>query len=373
MILLDVEGASRGLAALLVDGRLEDLLLDPRPGDTTPVPGEIHWAKMDRRVPKIGGAFVRLASGHQGFLREAKGLRDGAAVTVQVLAHAEPGKATPVTRKILYKERCVIHTPEAPGLNLSRRIRDRTLRDRVTVVATEAVEAAAALSGGFIIRSAAAEASAAEIGRDIRRCLDRRRQAEAIATGTSPAIAERVPTPAFTEAAREWTGTRCDLRVICSAKARETAAELLASLPGELVETSTEGDLLDAFGIWEEIDRLRDARAPLGTQAWMTIEPTTALVAVDINTGGDFSAAAGLSANLAAARELPRQLRLRGLGGQITVDMAPMTRRDRPKVEQALRTAFRTDPIETTLAGWTPLGHFELQRKRERRPLSEIL
>jgi Rne/Rng family ribonuclease len=140
-----------------------------------------------------------------------------------------------------------------------------------------------------------------------------------------------------------------------------------------LAETSTDADLLDAFGIWDEIDRLRDPRAPLGAQAWIAIEPTTALVAVDINTGGDFSAAAGLAANLAAARELPRQLRLRGFGGQITVDMAPLSRRDRPKVEQALRIAFHADPVETTLAGWTPLGHFEIQRKRDRRPLSEVL
>ena len=62
-----------------------------------------------------------------------------------------------------------------------------------------------------------------------------------------------------------------------------------------------------------------------------------------------------------------------GLGGQIVLDLAPCPKKDRPQVEQAFRTAFRPDPIETSLAGWTPLGHLELNRKRERLPLSEAL
>ena len=105
----------------------------------------------------------------------------------------------------------------------------------------------------------------------------------------------------------------------------------------------------------------------------MSIEPTSALVAVDVNTGSDTSFAAGLKTNLVAARDLPRQLRLRGLGGQIVVDFAPMARKDQRQVEQVLRAGFKADGIETALVGWTGLGHYELQRKRERLPLSELL
>lgn len=104
----------------------------------------------------------------------------------------------------------------------------------------------------------------------------------------------------------------------------------------------------------------------------MSIEPTRALVAVDVNTGRDTSPAATLKANLAAANALPRQLRLRGLGGQITVDFAPLPKAERRKIETALRTALRQDGIDTAISGWTPLGNLELQRKRARRPLSEL-
>ena len=55
------------------------------------------------------------------------------------------------------------------------------------------------------------------------------------------------------------------------------------------------------------------------------------------------------------------------------VDMAPMPKRDRVRVEQQIRAAFKADSIETSFVGWTPLGHAELQRKRERLPLEEVL
>jgi len=49
--------------------------------------------------------------------------------------------------------------------------------------------------------------------------------------------------------------------------------------------------------------------------------------------------------------------------------LAPMAKKDRRQFEDSLRAAFRADPSETALVGWTPLGHYELQRKRDRTPL----
>ena len=118
---------------------------------------------------------------------------------------------------------------------------------------------------------------------------------------------------------------------------------------------------------------MREARVALPSGGWMAVEATRAMVTVDVNTAGEFSPGAAVTANVEAARELPRQLRLRGLGGQIAIDFAPLKKTDRRRIEDALKSAFRRDPVETTLAGWTPLGNFELQRKRERQPFPELL
>ncbi|HIP23543.1 MAG TPA: ribonuclease G, partial [Rhodobacteraceae bacterium] len=137
--------------------------------------------------------------------------------------------------------------------------------------------------------------------------------------------------------------------------------------PDEIVDT--EG-CFESHDIWQHIEALKSPRVPLEGGAYMYVEPTRALVAVDINTGADFSPAAALKANISASRALPRALRLRGLGGQITVDFAPLAKKDRRQIEQIIKAAFKKDSIDTMILGWTPLGHLELQRKRARTPLS---
>ena len=123
----------------------------------------------------------------------------------------------------------------------------------------------------------------------------------------------------------------------------------------------------------EALEGLESTEVSLGGGGYIYVEPTRALVAVDVNTGADVSLAAGLKANMACARLLPRALRVRGLGGQIVLDLAPMPKKDRRVFETALRQAFRSDDVETALVGWTPLGHYELQRKRARLPISEAM
>ena len=128
-----------------------------------------------------------------------------------------------------------------------------------------------------------------------------------------------------------------------------------------------------AFGVPDLIDALLDPRVPLPGGGHAMIEPTRALLAVDVNTGPDTSPAASLKANIALARDLPRQLRLRGLGGQVVLDFAPMPKKDRATLEQVLRAAFKGEGAETSLAGWTTLGLFELVRKRDRLSLREVM
>ena len=67
---------------------------------------------------------------HKGYLRQAKGIRNRARRCgwCRSRAYAEPGKAAPVTPRLLFKSRYAIVTPEAPGLNISRRVRDEEER-----------------------------------------------------------------------------------------------------------------------------------------------------------------------------------------------------------------------------------------------------
>jgi Ribonuclease G/E len=116
----------REAAAFLENGQLSDLLID----SDLPRPGTIYRALADRPVKGQGGMFVKTPDGN-AFLRQVKGPAPGQSILVQVTGYAEPGKAIPVTTKILFKSRYAIVTPGAPGLNLSRSISDDEERDRL--------------------------------------------------------------------------------------------------------------------------------------------------------------------------------------------------------------------------------------------------
>lgn len=326
----------REAAALVEDGRLSDLLIDC----DGPRPGTIYRARIGRPAKGQGGIFLDTPDG-PAFLRQIRGLSPGAPLLVQLTGHTEPGKALPVTAKLLFKSRYAIVTPGAPGINVSRQIRDDDMRDRLLEIAHATLEG---MQTGLILRSAAADADEEDIAEDVRRMADLATQVLGDADGPPEKLVDGDGPHAL--AWRDWT------------------------IPATLAQ---EPDAFADHGVIDAIEALRDPESPLPGGGSIVVEPTRALVAVDVNTGNDTSPAAGLKANIAAARELPRQLRLRGLGGQITLDLAPMAKKDRRGFETALKAALRRDSIETAAVGWTPLGHYEMQRKRERVPLWEVL
>ena len=329
----------REIAARMVDGRLEDLALEM----PSLSPGAILRGIVGRPVKGLGGVFVDLPGGARGFLRQTRGLTPGQPVVVQVAGVGEPGKAIPLTTRLLIRGRHVILTPEAPGINVSRQIRDDDLRAELTALAEGAL-AGADPALGVILRSACEVAAPDDIAAE---AAELRSLTEAITADTRGPAELLLDAPSPREVAwRDWP-----------------APDLLE-----------EGDeALDHHGVSEALDALSRPEMALPGGGSMVVEPTRALVAVDVNTGPDTSPAAGLKASMAAARELPRQLRLRGLGGQVVVDFAPCPKKDRAALEQVLRKAFRGEPGDTVLAGWTPLGNYELQRRRDRMPLADWL
>lgn len=341
VILLDTV-VGRKAAARMVDGRLDDLLIDA--DDDAPRPGAVYRAVTQRPLKGQGGLTVDLGEGNRGYLRQAKGLPPGQTMLVQVSGMAESGKAVPVTPRLLFKSRFAIVTPGAPGLNVSRRIRDDAERDRLLETAHEAMDGAPE-AFGLILRSAADGVEDATVSSDIG---EMRVLAEAIIADTQgpPELLLDAP-DAHLQAWRDWS---------------DPDPDAVIDAPNAFADN----------GVLEAVDAVLSAGVTLPGGAGAFIEATRALVAVDVNTGADTSLAAGLKANLALARDLPRQLRLRGLGGQVVLDLAPMPKKDRRGFEQALRRAFRDAGEDAVLAGWTPLGHFEVQKKRDRTPLATL-
>lgn len=339
VVLLDRVGGVEA-AALMVDGRLEELRVDPADGRL--MPGAICRALPDRPAKGLGGWFLRLPDGRSGFLRQMQGVTAGRPLPVQVSVPERQNKAVAVSARLGLRGRYAVLTPGAPGLNLSRRLRDDEARRRLEGLVASAMAGAEA-DLGVILRSAAATAAPGAVLAELAAL---REQVVALkAEEPAPALLLAAP-GAHMIARRDWL---------------DPTPDEVDDHPGCLAE----------HGVPEAVAALcgREVALPDGARMW--VEPTAALVAVDVDTGGDLSPAAAGRANRAAVRELARQLRLRGLGGQVVIDFAPLPRQGRAAMLQSLRTAFARDE-GASLAGWTNLGLFELTRRRDRPALAEL-
>lgn len=116
--------------------------------------------------------------------------------------------------------------------------------------------------------------------------------------------------------------------------------------------------------------------APIPGGGVLTIEPTAALAAIDVDSGARQGAGDperfALELNLAAAREAARQIRLRNLGGVIAIDFVSMRAKShRVQLEAAARAAFAGDPWSVQFGALSRFGVFDLARAQLRTPLHE--
>lgn len=135
--------------------------------------------------------------------------------------------------------------------------------------------------------------------------------------------------------------------------------------------------LFEAQGLAEEVEALLDPRVPLPGGGSLLIEPTRALVAVDVNAGagraGD-AAKLALEVDLEAAEALARQLRLRNLAGLVVVDFLELKPRERrQEVVRRLRRHLKRDPQAGQVRPMSDSGLVELTRRRSGPALFELL
>jgi Ribonuclease G/E len=150
----------------------------------------------------------------------------------------------------------------------------------------------------------------------------------------------------------------------------------LVAAPLEPTHAATLDD--DAVRIDEWIDQALSRTAPIPGGGVLTIEPTQALVAIDVDAAGrrgaDDGEAFALSLNEAAAREAMRHVRLRALGGIVAVDFVSMRHeKSRAAVQAALRAAGKGDPCALSFERMSRFGVVEFTRAQRFTPLHEVM
>lgn len=339
-------------AALLIDGRLEAVEID-RLEDTTPQVEAIYSCKITDTMPGINAAFADMGAGLSGFFPRADGLSPGQIVTAQVRREAEGDKLPRLSVDLQFAGRHLIHTPDAPGVNASKKI-DEAERARLKAIIDPIAQGA-----GFVIRTSAKGIPADDLVFEAKHLLSR---AESLVRtgGTGLKLS---PPNAFMRL------LRTPLSEGASLHATNDASQMLA----EHNHQRTDPTLFDDLDIESQLDAALTPHTPL-REGWIAIEPTAALIAIDVNTGEARGGDAALRVNLDAACAIPRALALRKLGGTVMIDFAGgPTGQARKRLERALMAESRPRLDDPRLLGWGPAGLLEFRCARPGRPLAALL
>jgi len=299
-------------------------------------------------------------------------LRRGDELLVQVIKEGIGTKGPTLSTYISIPGRYLVLMPALGRVGVSRKIEDedarRKLRDMM-------LELAPPKGLGFIVRTAGVDRTKKELSRDLAyllrlwKVIVRRikkhpapidiyeesdmiiRTIRDIFTGDVDSI--HIDEPAAYERAKEF------LQIVMPRYANRL----------HLYEGKE--PLFHRYRLDEEIMKIHQRKVPLKQGGSIVIDPTEALVAIDVNSGNfradDNADETAYQMNCAAAREIARQLRLRDLGGVIVNDFIDMRKeRHRRGVERALREAVRRDRARTKILRTSPFGLIEMTRQRIR-------
>ena len=298
--------------------------------------------------------------------------RRGDEVLVQVIKEGIGTKGPTLSTYISIPGRYLVLMPALGRVGVSRKIEDdkrrRTLRNML-------LELNPPKGLGFIVRTAGQERTQRELSRDM-----------AYLVRLWKVLVKRVkntpcPSDIYEESdviirtIRDIFTDDIDTIMIDEKGAYERAKEFLQlTMPryvSRLKFYDSREPLYHKYGLEKEIAKIQRRTVPLKGGGSIVIDPTEALVAIDVNSGSfrtEKSAEENaFQLNMSAAREIARQLRLRDLGGVIVndfIDMRSVTHQR--KVERALHDAMRRDRARTKVLRTSPFGLIEMTRQRIR-------
>ena len=370
-------------AALVEEGRVAALrVLRPDAGGRV---GQIYLGRVVGVRPELPAALVDIGLERPGFLSaedaqprgSLAGLDEGRAIIVQVVKETRADKATGLSMRPRLAGRLLDLVPDRGGITAGKGI-STAERDRLAAALATSGEP----DGGFVLQLAAAAAAPAEVVAEAEALRARWRSILArSAAGRAPALLEEAA-PAIALLLAEFGAAALDAIVIDDRAAFAETRQWLARHRPALAEGLTlhreTTPLFEHYGVADDIAAALAPRMLLADGVALTIEHSAAATLIDVDSGsapgrGGDAVAAGLAANLRAAREVARQIRLRNLAGPIVVDFIGMRDKGGRERVRALLTELLAEDGDTDLLGWTRLGHLELVRKRRHAPLAELL
>ncbi|MEH2359662.1 Rne/Rng family ribonuclease [Nostoc sp.] len=358
--------------------------------------GDIYLGVVENVLPGIDAAFVNIGDPERnGFIHVTdlgplKLKRTAAAITellapqqkvlVQVMKEPTGTKGPRLTGNITLPGRYVVLMPYGRGVNLSRRIKSESERNRLRALAILVKPAGM----GLLVRTEAEGKPEEAIMEDLELLQKQWEAIQLEAQSTrAPALLNR-DDDFIQRVLRDMYGADVNRIVVDSSTGLKRVKQYLQNWSGGqtpqglLIDHHRDrSPILEYFRITAAIREALKPRVDLPSGGYVIIEPTEALTVIDVNSGSFTRSATAretvLWTNCEAATEIARQLRLRNIAGVIVVDFIDMElRRDQLQVLEHFNKALKADKARPQIAQLTELGLVELTRKRQGQNIYEL-
>jgi ribonuclease E len=305
-------------------------------------------------------------------------LSKGQEVLVEVVKEATGNKGATLTTYLSLPGRYLVLMPGSDSAGISRKIESEEERNKLR----EMIESVSIPEGiGYIVRTASQEITKTALAQDVRYLLNLWKEIKKKGqTEKTPAllhkeqnIVSRFLRDHFTseiaeilvDADEALAQVNNFLELLPAAQRKSTVAKLHKGIQ----------PLFHQYHVEKQIEQIYQPTVPLPSGGSIVINPTEALVAIDVNSGRtgkdkSFEDAIFL-ANMEAAEELSRQLRLRDLGGLIVVDFIDM--RDSKhirEVEKKVRDCMKRDKAKVDFSKISKFGLMQISRQKMAAPVS---
>ncbi len=303
-------------------------------------------------------------------------IKSGQQLIVQVTKGTRGQKGARVTTRIALPGRYVVLMPEVQQVGVSRKIEDRSERDRLKRIGDRIVPP----GFGLILRTECEGRTEAELRADIA-FLQRQWSTVQVAAkhSSAPACIHKDQTLLY-RTVRDIASGDISRLVVDDPEEYEkvysVASQVAPSLCNKIELFDLDEPIFDHFRIEGQLEKLMAHRVPLGSGGYLIIDEMEALTAIDINTGKHVGQTqlsdTILKTNLEACDEVLRQLRLRDMGGIIVVDFIDMeAASDRKTVLDRFTEGLGKDRARTRVGKISSLGLIEVTRKRTGESVTE--
>ncbi len=358
--------------------------------------GDIYLGTVENILPGIDACFVNIGdSDKNGFMhvsdlgplklkRMASSITELLApqqkVLVQIMKEPTGNKGPRLTGKVTLPGRYLVLMPYGRGVNLSRRIRNETERNRLRALGILVKPAGT----GLLIRTEAEGVSEDAIIEDLESLQRRWDAIQQEAMGTRPPSLLNRDDDFIQKVLRDVYNDDVNRIVTDTESGLARTKKHLTNwsdgrIPSNiLIDSHKEpAHILEYFRVNAAIREALKPRVDLPSGGYIIIEPTEALTVIDVNSGSFTRSATAretvLWTNCEAATEIARQLRLRNIAGVIVVDFIDMeSRRDQMQVLEQFGKSIRADKSRPQISQLSELGLVELTRKRQGQNIYEL-